>query len=257
MSGPPSVPPYKETNPGVGGEDRTQRSENEVPVSEIFLSVQGEGVHAGTPSIFLRTYYCNLTCTWCDTKYTWLNQDTSEPGVDYHLMTADAVLDKVASFACKHLVLTGGEPLLHQRLLAPMLSNLKRSGFFIEVETNGTVTPSAEMIALIDCFNVSPKTSNSLVEERARIHPDGLQALIGSRKAWFKFVVCDPEDLVEIEGMMSKFAIPRERVLLMPEGTDAAALLARSRWLVEICMQKGFRFTPRLHILLFGNKRGT
>ncbi len=172
-------------------------------------------------------------------------------------MTADAVLGKVMSYGCNHLVLTGGEPLLHQKLLAPILSNLKRSGFFIEIETNGTITPSAEMIALIDCFNVSPKTSNSLVDGKVRIRPDGLQTLIGSRKAWFKFVVCDAQDLVEIEEMISRFAIPRDRVLLMPEGTDAAALLERSRWLVEICVQKGFRFSPRLHILLFGNRRGT
>lgn len=214
-------------------------------------------MHAGTPSVFLRTYYCNLTCTWCDSKYTWLNQDMSRQGVDYNPMTMEEVLDKVTSYDCEHLVLTGGEPLLHQKLLAPMLSTLKQSGFFIEVETNGTVTPSAEMIEWIDCFNVSPKTSNSLVQERVRVRADSLQVLVGSRKAWFKFVVCEAADLFEVEDMISKFDLPRNRILLMPEGTDATTLLARSRWLIEICKQNGFRFTPRLHILLFGNKRGT
>ena len=214
-------------------------------------------MHAGTPSVFLRTYRCNLTCTWCDTKYTWLNQANSEPGVDYRPMKTEEVLDKVLSYDCKHLVVTGGEPLLHQELLAPVLSSLKQSGYFIEVETNGTITPTAGTNEYVDCFNVSPKTSNSLVQETQRIRSDSLQALVRSRKAWFKFVVCETSDLVEVEDMISRFTLPRERVLLMPEGTDATALLTRSRWLVEICEQKGFRFTPRLHILLFGNRRGT
>jgi 7-carboxy-7-deazaguanine synthase len=172
-------------------------------------------------------------------------------------MKREDVRAKVMSYPCKHLVLTGGEPLLHQRLLAPILSSLKQSGFFIEVETNGTIAPSVEMIEYVGCFNVSPKTSNSLVQERVRIRLDSLQALVGTGKAWFKFVVRDAPDLVEIEDMISKFDLPRERVLLMPEGTDATTLLARSQWLVEICKQNGFRFSPRLHILLFGNKRGT
>jgi 7-carboxy-7-deazaguanine synthase len=239
-------------------EEKTmQRSQNEVPVSEIFLSVQGEGVHAGTPSVFLRTYYCNLTCTWCDTKFTWLNQDASKPGVDYQPMTTEAVLERVTGYGCSHLVLTGGEPLLHQRLLTPVLSGLKKAGFYVEVETNGTVTPSAETIAQVDCFNVSPKTSNSNVEEAVRTRPGALQALIQSQKAWFKFVIGNAEDVFEVEALIARFAIPHERVLLMPEGTDSATLLERGRWLTDICKEKGFRFTPRLHILLFGNRRGT
>jgi 7-carboxy-7-deazaguanine synthase len=172
-------------------------------------------------------------------------------------MPASAVIAKIASFGCKHLVLTGGEPLLHQRVLAPLLAGLKRSGFFTEVETNGTIAPSAELEASVDCFNVSPKISNSLVEEGARIRPDSLKALVRSRKAWFKFVVCDQKDVAEVEEMLTKFGIPRQRVILMPEGVDAATLLTRSRWLVDVCKERGLRFSIRLHILLFGNKRGT
>jgi 7-cyano-7-deazaguanosine (preQ0) biosynthesis protein QueE len=234
-----------------------QRSQSEVPVSEIFLSVQGEGVHSGTPSVFLRTYYCNLTCTWCDSKYTWLNQEASKPGVDYQPLSTDAVLEKVLGYGCKHLVLTGGEPLLHQKVLAPVLARLKTAGFYVEVETNGTVAPGAETIEQVDCFNVSPKTSNSLVDARLRTRPGALKSLIGSQKAWFKFVVGNAQDVAEVEDLISKHKIPRERVLLMPEGIDATALIERSRWLTEVCKEKGFRFTPRLHILLFGNRRGT
>lgn len=172
-------------------------------------------------------------------------------------MTAKDVLDRVLSLNCKHMVLTGGEPLLHQGFLPTVLSRLKKEGFYVEVETNGTVTPTAEMLELVDCFNVSPKTSNSHVDRRVRTRRMALSALVASRKAWFKFVVSDLVDLSEVEELIIEFSIPRDRVMLMPEGTDSSLLLERSRWLVNICKERGFRFTPRLHILLFGNKRGT
>ncbi len=230
---------------------------NGLPVSEIFLSVQGEGIHAGTPSVFLRTYFCNLTCTWCDSKYTWQNQGKSTDGVDYRGMKTRDVLDRVLAFNCKHLVLTGGEPLLHQRLLPMILSRLKKEGLYVELETNGTIVPKAEMLELVDCFNVSPKTSNSHVDRRVRTRRMALNGLVTSGKAWFKFVVSDFGDLSEVEELISEFSIPRDRVMLMPEGTDTTLLLERGRWLVDVCKERGFRFTPRLHILLFGNKRGT
>ena len=125
-------------------------------------------MHSGTPSVFLRTYFCNLTCSWCDSKYTWVNQEESVAGIDYRGMTVGDVFQKVMSFGCKHMVLTGGEPLLHQRLLARVLSRLRREGIYIEVETNGTITPTAEMLGAVDCFNVSPKTSNSHVDRRVK-----------------------------------------------------------------------------------------
>ncbi len=226
-------------------------------MSEIFLSVQGEGVHSGIPSVFLRTYRCNLSCTWCDSRYTWLDQDKSKPGVNYALMPASAVVGRVSGYGCKHLVLTGGEPLIHQRALAPLLASLKRSGFFIEVETNGTFAPSAELEASVDCFNVSPKISNSLVEAKVRVRPEALRGFVRLDKAWFKFVVCDEADIDEVEEMVATSAMRRDRVILMPEGIDATTILARSGWLVELCKAKGFRFSPRLQILLYGNKRGT
>lgn len=219
--------------------------------------MQGEGVHSGTPSVFLRTYFCNLTCGWCDSKYTWLNQERSVSGVDYRGMTAQDVFEKVMGFDCRHIVVTGGEPLLHQRLLPAILSRLRREGVYVEVETNGTMRPTVEMLDVVDCFNVSPKTSNSGVDARVRVRGAALSTLVASRKAWFKFVIGEIQDLSEVEKLIAEFSIPRDRVLLMPEGTDAALLLERGRWLVDVCKEKGFRFTPRLHILLFGNKRGT
>jgi len=172
-------------------------------------------------------------------------------------MEAAEVLDKVGSLGCKHLVLTGGEPLMHQSLLRPLLTSLRSAGYYVEVETNGTFAPRDEIAALVDCFNVSPKISNSLVEEDRRLRPQALKTFAKNPKAWFKFVVCKDGDLAEIEGLIMRFSLPRERVILMPEGTDAETILERSRWLVEICKEKGFRFSPRLQILLFGNRRGT
>jgi len=219
--------------------------------------VQGEGVYSGTPSVFLRTYHCNLSCTWCDSKYTWLDQDKSKAGVEYVPMSTATILEKVTGYECKHLVLTGGEPLLHQRSALPVLASLKKWGFFIEVETNGTLAPMPEFVKLIDCFNVSPKISNSLVEAKVRVRPAALREFAKLDKAWFKFVVCDEADIAEVEEMVAKFGMRRDRVILMPEGIDATTVLARSRWLVEACKEKGFRFTPRLQILLYGNTRGT
>jgi 7-carboxy-7-deazaguanine synthase len=226
-------------------------------VSEIFFSIQGEGVHSGTPAVFLRTYYCNLTCTWCDTKYTWLDQAKSKPGVDYRSMSAEDILGAISEYGCKHLVLTGGEPLIHQEALEPLLATLKAAGFFIEVETNGTIAPSPRMVELVDCFNVSPKLSSSLIELSKRVRAESLRAFARTDKAWFKFVISDPKDLVEVEAVVSEFSITRDRVILMPEGIDAATILARSRWLIELCKEKDLRFGTRLHILVFGNRRGT
>ena len=146
---------------------------------------------------------------------------------------------------------------MHQRFLKPILSTLRDRGFTIEVETNGTLAPEAEIVQCVDSFNVSPKTSNSLVPGTVRTRPGALRALSKTNKAWFKFVVCSPTDLAEVEGMVSKFELPRDRVFLMPEGADVVTLAERTRWVVEACKSHQFRFSPRMHILVYGNKRGT
>ena len=228
-----------------------------IPLSELFYSIQGEGTHAGTPSVFLRTYFCNLTCEWCDTKYTWENQANAIEALDYDTVAIDDIITRIKRFDCKHLVVTGGEPLIHQEALIPILEILKQDSYYMEIETNGTITPSPRFLGLADQFNVSPKTTNSGVPRELRLHSTALTALAASRKSWFKFVVCQPGDMGEVEEIISKFCLDRARVILMPEGSDAITLSRRSEWLVNICRMKGYRYGPRLHVILFGNQRGT
>lgn len=231
--------------------------EKTIPLSELFHSVQGEGTNVGTPSVFLRTYFCNLTCQWCDTKYTWANQADAIAGFDYNTVAVDEIITRIKKFDCKHLVVTGGEPLIHQEALISILEILRRSSYYIEIETNGTITPSPKFLSLADQFNVSPKTSNSGVSRELRLHPAALTALAASRKSWFKFVTCQPEDLEEVEEIVSEFCLDRDRVILMPEGADATTLSKRNEWLIDLCREKGYRYGPRLHVLMFGNQRGT
>ncbi|MEP7216842.1 MAG: 7-carboxy-7-deazaguanine synthase QueE [Anaerolineaceae bacterium] len=221
---------------------------------EIFASIQGEGASLGQPSTFVRLAVCNLRCTWCDTAYTW---DWSKFERAEHVISrsADEVVDAVAKLAPRRVVITGGEPLLQRRQLLPFATMLKARGYWLEVETNGTVLPTG-LEGVIDQFNVSPKLLHSGNEGLARLRPEPLRWFANDARAFFKFVVQGESDLVEIEALCSQYAVPSERVVLMPEGRTADELRERSPWLAEICTQRGYRFSTRLHILIWGDKRG-
>jgi 7-carboxy-7-deazaguanine synthase len=221
---------------------------------EIFASVQGEGMSAGVPSTFVRLATCNLRCSWCDTAYTW---DWDRFDKAEQILDSDArlVLEVVAGLAPKNIVITGGEPLIQRRQLAPLARELKSGGYRLEVETNGTIAPG-ELASLIDQWNVSPKLRHSGNEGLERL-PDGpLRDFAARDNANFKFVVQTESDLAEVEELRERFDIPAARVVLMPEGTTAAELNARSPWLAEASTQRGYRFSTRLHILIWGDKRG-
>ena len=145
-----------------------QTAEGQIPVSEIFFSIRRRSLYS-EPSIFLRTYRCNLSCTWCDTKYSWLGQEKSQAGVEYRPRLDGSSPGEHRNVRLQAPRLTGGEPLLHQRTLSPLLAELKKGVYFIEVETNGTIAPIPETVESVDCFNVSPKISNSRVEVGTRI----------------------------------------------------------------------------------------
>ena len=222
---------------------------------EIFRSVQGEGVSAGTPTVFLRLATCNLACSWCDTKYTW---DWDSYDFDQQVMPMqESDLEKrILDFDLPHLVITGGEPLMQQKALAPLAQSLKQRGFFCEVETNGTLAPQQEMVDAVSQWNVSPKLDNSGNDQDRREVPEALQAFRDLDSAYFKFVVVGPSDIDEVLGLIEKHDLPADRVILMPEGATAAAINDRGRWLAEACAENGFRFSTRLHILLWGDQRG-
>ncbi len=224
-------------------------------IAEIFYSMQGEGMLTGTPSVFVRTSGCNLRCTWCDTPYTsW-----SPEGVE---MSVADVLAEVRRHPCTHVVVTGGEPMI-QPVVVELTNALHDSGLHITIETAGTVwSPVA-----CDLMSISPKLANSTpvdrdegrwaaMHERVRHQPDVLRRLMAEYSYQLKFVIAAPEDMEEVERLLGEVDADRSRVVLMPEGIDVETLSERGRWLVKICKERGYRFSPRLHVVLWGNRRG-
>jgi 7-carboxy-7-deazaguanine synthase len=222
---------------------------------EIFLSLQGEGAALGTPSVFLRLATCNLSCTYCDTKYTW---DWKNFTYEREVMelTLDVVADRILANGCGHLVITGGEPLLQQRALGSLVGHLKEKDFSFEVETNGTIVPGPALLDAVDQWNVSPKLVGSGNEDQRRHVPAALRSFSGLPNAYFKFVITNESDILEVQGLMKEYQLRKQQVILMPEGTSAQVLQERGRWLSQVCIDHGLRFSPRLHILLWGDKRG-
>lgn len=232
--------------------------EGKLPLNEVFYSIQGEGRFAGVPAIFIRFNYCNLGCAWCDTRYTW---DTAHiDSGEWHDL--DAVIARVNATIpdierkTVHVVLTGGEPLLHQDKLPALIHALKIEGFhFIEVETNGMFIPNQELLQLVSWWNCSPKLSNNGLPINAQLIPEALRTLDSTDKADFKFVIMNSADIAEVEQFYLPFIRP-DRIILMPEGITREKQLAAMPWLSAEALRRGWRFTPRLHILLWGNTRG-
>lgn len=239
---------------------------------EIFHTIQGEGVSVGAPAVFIRASRCNLHCHWCDTDHTWNFEKTpwphekdAIPGYTKHRksdvtfeITPAAAAERILAFDCRRTVITGGEPLHQQDDFLEMIGKIRASqpDHVFEVETNATRLPSPELQEAVDQFNVSPKLANALMPEALRIHPEILAYFAASPKAWFKFVVARATDLAEIQALCATHRIPRHRVLLMPEGRTCEELDRHAPWLAETCRDLGFRFSDRLHIRLWGDKRG-
>ncbi len=213
-------------------------------VAEVFFSIQGEGATAGTPAVFIRLQGCSVGCRWCDTKYSW----DPEAGREVPL---SELVEEASAFPCRRSVITGGEP-LESSLFVPLVEALKGRGFTLEVETSGTLPPPP---VPVDQWNVSVKLAGSGVPEAKRINPEAIREFL-RLGAWWKFVVVDTADVAEVLRLAERFAIPPERILLMPEGVRPEEILERSPWVMEECKRYGFRYSPRLHILLWGAKRG-
>ena len=215
---------------------------------EIFHSIQGEGVSQGTPCVFLRLAGCNLACSWCDTAYSW---NGTVPGVR---LTPEKAAELALRYPCRRLVLTGGEPLIQQKALPALLRLLPDHA--VELETNGTIMPDAELLERITQFNVSPKLPHSGNETARTWKPDVLRRLASTEKAWFKFVVACEEDVKTALRQASGADIPAERILLMPLASTRAELDAMRAQTVERCLRYGLRFSDRLHIAIWDSKKG-
>ena len=223
-------------------------------VNEIFKSIQGEGPNFGKPAIFLRTAQCNLKCTWCDTKYTWdwKNYDFSK---EVKEMTIDEVKDAITDLEIKHLVITGGEPLLQQDDLTDLLSFLKPD-FYVEVETNCTILPNKMLTDLIDQWNVSPKTENSGNALELYENNECYYFFANQENAFFKYVVEDETDIPEIKKFVAKYKIPEKRVQLMTQASTKEEIGIREKSISKLAKSHNFAFSPRLHVAMWGSQRG-
>jgi 7-carboxy-7-deazaguanine synthase len=229
-------------------------------ISEIFYSIQGEGELTGVPSVFVRTSGCNLRCNWCDTPYASWQPEGEQ-------LTVEEIVARVRAFsAARHVVLTGGEPMIAPEI-HELAFQLKELGYHLTIETAATVPPRG---IACDLASLSPKLAHSAPDERLddtwrrkhealRRQPEVVAAWIAAGDYQLKFVVRSVEDVTEIEELLrdTLCAVPPHKVLLMPEGTDAATLRERASWLSELCKQRGYRYAYRLHVELYGNKRGT
>jgi 7-carboxy-7-deazaguanine synthase len=226
-----------------------------VKIAEIFYSIQGEGALVGVPSVFVRTSGCNLRCTWCDTPYTSWNPEGED-------LSIDQIAETVKGFQAHHVIITGGEPMIAPEMVR-LTAMLHEAKFHITIETAGTVYAPVGC----DLMSISPKLSNSVPHEREggrwaarhdrlRYQPEVLERLIREYAYQLKFVVASPGDLDEINKVRDDLHAERERIILMPEGTTRELLQQRGLWLAEVCKANGYRYSPRLHIDLWGDRRG-
>ncbi len=225
-------------------------------VSEIFGPTwQGEGPSLGRRAGFVRLGRCDLACSFCDTPYTW-DWTRFDPAAELTRPSADDVIGALDAMDIELVVITGGEPLLQQRRLVPLLDRIAARGWEVEIETAGHHAPTDDVAARVDRFNVSPKLASAGNPLARRYRPDALRRFAGTRKAAFKFVVTGEADLEEVSSIVEECNIPGERVWVLPEGTDPATVVGRARELAEAVLARRWNLTTRLHILLWGDERG-
>lgn len=240
-------------------------------VNEVFgPTVQGEGPSAGRPAVFVRLAGCNLDCgagpgaAWaCDTPYSWdwtgkLGQ-AFDPTQESHRRDHEDVAAQVAGLSAHPLVVvTGGEPMLQRTQVAQMVLALHRyhkgREWRVEVETNGTIDPGP--VAGLAVFNVSPKLASSGVPREQAWKPDVLRLLAAAPSTSFKFVVARWADLDEVQDFMALVGVDPERVWVMPAGTDAARLTETLEELGDRAVELGVNVTTRLHVHMWGDRRG-
>ncbi len=232
----------------------------ELTYSEIFYSIQGEGTLMGTPSVFFRTSGCNLRCTWCDTPFTSFDPENKK-------ISIEDVVDKILSFDCSHIVITGGEPFAQPLKLQVLCTLLKSHQRHITIETNGTIYEPVQA----DLISLSPKLSNSTPtpeqvkgrwiekHETDRLNGVSLKAFMGGHGEsdyQFKFVVSTDQDVDEIEEIQERLDIPDHKIYLMPEGIISKSIEEKQEWVAEVCLAKKWRYSDRLHVRIWQDRRG-
>ncbi|MEM8944475.1 MAG: 7-carboxy-7-deazaguanine synthase QueE [Planctomycetota bacterium] len=226
-------------------------------IAEIYKSIQGEGVLTGTPSVFVRASGCNLRCWFCDTPYaSWQPE-----GNDF---AVDEIVAQVEEWECRHVVITGGEPMLFAELL-PLAEQLRQRNWHITIETAGTLY----LPVACDLMSISPKFASSGPDavdhphwsrrhERERHQPEVIRALLAEYNYQLKFVVDQQSEVDEVEQFLAEFPeAVSDCVLLMPQGQTQDELDQRSSWLQPLCEQRGWKFCPRRQIEWYGPVRGT
>ncbi|WP_344437683.1 7-carboxy-7-deazaguanine synthase QueE [Kitasatospora nipponensis] len=214
---------------------------------------QGEGPSCGHPALFIRLSRCNLTCAKCDTKYTW-DWSRFDPHKESTRRTVADLVAWAASSPVELVVITGGEPLIQQARLVPLVRELLAAGKRVEFETNGTIAPVPELVAAGVRFNVSPKLASFGVEEGRSIVPSALEAFAASGRAVFKFVASSVADLDRIAELAGIHQL--SPVWVMPEGSTAQAVTETTRALADAVAARHWYFTARLHVLAFADARG-
>ena len=226
-------------------------------IAEIFYSLQGEGRLLGMPSVFIRTSGCNLRCVWCDTPYTsWRPEGRG--------WNVKAILREVHKYPAHHVVVTGGEPLLAPEI-EELATELKRAGAHITIETAATIFKPVAC----DLISMSPKLAHSTpwkrekgkfakMHEERRLNFGVLRKFLEGYDYQLKFVVERRQDFTEIRDLLDQLVgVDLARVLVMAQGKTSEEVRRKAKWIVELCKEHGYGFTPRLHIDLFGNRRGT
>lgn len=221
-------------------------------VSEIFNSLQGEGATAGLPATFLRLAGCNLRCSWCDTEYSW-NWQRYAKAEHVQLHSVATLAERLSTVS--RLIVTGGEPLLQQAALGELFELLPPN-LEVEVETNGTISPTAGLLCRITQWNVSPKLANAQEAEARRLNSAALGVFRDQPNAWLKLVVEHDDERREISTLVERLGWPPSRVLLQAQARSRETLAQRGPRVAALAQTLKLNYSPRLHLELWNGERG-
>lgn len=225
-------------------------------ISEIFYSLQGEGRLAGVPSVFIRLAGCDLRCLWCDTPHA-LRTEQGQP------LSLEQIMDQISALDCSHMVVTGGEPLLAPELPS-LLRELKNQNKHITLETSATQYRPV----IADLVSISPKLAHSIphtgphadfapIHKTRRLNIEAIQYFMDHHDYQLKFVVGERADLAEVDQILAELHhVSRDRIMLMPQARTQKQYRTTGPLAAQLCLEKGFRYCPRLHVELWGNRRG-